>query len=127
MSVHGANRLGGNSLLDLVVFGRAAGMHLVETLGEMDHGREASESDIAAALARFNRWENNRDGEDPAEIRRDLQRCMQNNFSVFREGDAMAEGLAELKLIRERLKMPVWTTPPRSSTPSASSVWSWTT
>ncbi|MNB92609.1 Succinate dehydrogenase flavoprotein subunit [compost metagenome] len=104
VSVHGANRLGGNSLLDLVVFGRAAGMHLVETLGEMDHGREASESDIAAALARFNRWENNRDGEDPAEIRRDLQRCMQNNFSVFREGDAMAEGLAELKLIRERLK-----------------------
>lgn len=104
VSVHGANRLGGNSLLDLVVFGRAAGMHLVETLGSMEHGAEATDADIAKALERFNRWENNRDGEDPAQIRKDLQRCMQNNFSVFREGDAMAEGLAELKLIRERLK-----------------------
>ena len=104
VSVHGANRLGGNSLLDLVVFGRAAGMHLVETLGSMEHGVEATDADIAKALERFNRWENNRDGEDPAQIRKDLQRCMQNNFSVFREGDAMAEGLAELKLIRERLK-----------------------
>lgn len=86
VSVHGANRLGGNSLLDLVVFGRAAGMHLVNTLGEMEHGREASESDLDAALARFNRWENTRSGEDPVQIRKDLQRCMQNNFSVSAKG-----------------------------------------
>lgn len=79
-------------------------MHLVNTLSEMEHGRAASDADIDAALSRFNRWENCRDGEDPVQIRKDLQRCMQNNFSVFREGDAMAEGLAELKLIRERLK-----------------------
>lgn len=50
------------------------------------------------------RWENSKGGEDPVVIRKDLQRCMQNNFSVFREGKAMAEGLEELKVIRERLK-----------------------
>lgn len=66
--------------------------------------RDASESDIDAAMARFNRWENARTGEDPTEIRKALQSCMQNNFSVFREGDAMAKGLEELKEIRERLK-----------------------
>ena len=44
------------------------------------------------------RWENTKDGEDPVQIRKDLQTCMQNNFSVFREGDAMATGLKNLKL-----------------------------
>jgi succinate dehydrogenase / fumarate reductase flavoprotein subunit len=96
--------LGGNSLLDLVVFGRAAGQYLVDTLGQMEFGRDASESDLDAALARFNRWETTQSGEDPVQIRKDLQRCMQNNFSVFREGAAMAEGLEQLKVIRERLK-----------------------
>src|SRR5699024_10713057 len=48
--------------------------------------------------------ENNRDGECPVQIKKDLQECMQHNFSVFREGKAMAEGLEELKKIRERLK-----------------------
>ena len=50
------------------------------------------------------RWENSTGGEDPVQIRKDLQTCMQNSFSVFREGDAMATGLEELKVIRERLK-----------------------
>ena len=103
VSVHGANRLGGNSLLDLVVFGRAVGRHLVEALQELGDVKDATEAEIDAALARYNRWENNRDGEDPVQIKKDLQQCMQHNFSVFREGKAMAEGLIELKKIRERL------------------------
>ncbi len=105
VSVHGANRLGGNSLLDLVVFGRATGLHLGEVLDGTEM-RDASASDLEESLARFNRWENSTpgQGEDPAQIRKDLQQCMQLNFSVFREGDAMAEGLAQLKEIRERLK-----------------------
>ena len=103
VSVHGANRLGGNSLLDLVVFGRATGLHLGETLALQAETPEATEADIEASLARYNRWENSTGGEDPAQIRKDLQSCMQNNFSVFREGDAMAKGLEELKAIRERL------------------------
>ncbi|NHI01950.1 Succinate dehydrogenase flavoprotein subunit [Oceanimonas sp. MB9] len=104
VSVHGANRLGGNSLLDLVVFGRAVGRHLNEALNQLGDSRAASESDLEESLSRYNRWESTRNGEDPVQIKKDLQRCMQNNFSVFREGDAMASGLAELKEIRERLK-----------------------
>ncbi|MER2492891.1 succinate dehydrogenase flavoprotein subunit [Catenovulum sediminis] len=103
VSVHGANRLGGNSLLDLVVFGRATGLYLGDALN--DYGvRDASESDLESSLSRFNRWESTRSGEDPVQIKKDLQQCMQLNFSVFREGDAMAQGLSELKEIRERLK-----------------------
>jgi len=104
VSVHGANRLGGNSLLDLVVFGRAAGLHLQESIAEQGALRDASESDVEASLDRLNRWNNNRNGEDPVAIRKALQECMQHNFSVFREGDAMAKGLEQLKVIRERLK-----------------------
>ncbi|MEC7480508.1 MAG: succinate dehydrogenase flavoprotein subunit [Pseudomonadota bacterium] len=106
VSVHGANRLGGNSLLDIVVFGRATGLHLGKTLSEMAPTRDASESDLEASMTRFNRWENSEKGkgEDPVQIKKDLQKCMQLNFSVFREGEAMAEGLKELSEIRERLK-----------------------
>lgn len=106
VSVHGANRLGGNSLLDLVVFGRAVGLHLGKALDDDTEFAEASEEQINAALARFNRWENStpNQGESPEQIRKDLQQCMQLNFSVFREGEAMAQGLEELKAIRERLK-----------------------
>lgn len=106
VSVHGANRLGGNSLLDLVVFGRATGLHLGEALAATSEYRVASDSDLQAALARTQRWEDTKpgQGEDPVQIKKDLQKCMQLNFSVFREGAAMAEGLAELKEIRERLK-----------------------
>ena len=106
VSVHGANRLGGNSLLDLVVFGRATGLHLGKTLSEMAPTRDASETDLEASMTRFNRWENSEKGkgEDPVQIKKDLQKCMQLNFSVFREGEAMAEGLKELSEIRERLK-----------------------
>ncbi|HIF9210959.1 TPA: succinate dehydrogenase flavoprotein subunit [Photobacterium damselae] len=103
VSVHGANRLGGNSLLDLVVFGRATGLHLGETLLAQTEARPATDSDIEASLSRLNRWNRTQQGEDPVQIRKDLQTCMQNSFSVFREGEAMAEGLKELKQIRERL------------------------
>ncbi|QTH71518.1 succinate dehydrogenase flavoprotein subunit [Pseudoalteromonas xiamenensis] len=106
VSVHGANRLGGNSLLDLVVFGRAAGNFLGTYLNEAQATKEASESDLEAAFARFNRWETSKpgQGEDPVQIKKDLQQCMQLNFSVFREGEAMNEGLEQLKTIRERLQ-----------------------
>ncbi|RJG42012.1 succinate dehydrogenase flavoprotein subunit [Motilimonas pumila] len=104
VSVHGANRLGGNSLLDLVVFGRAAGQHLGKALDQLQDVKDARPQDVDAALARFNRWESGEGTEDPVQIKKDMQMCMQKNFSVFREGDSMAEGLQELKEIRERLK-----------------------
>ncbi|MFO6424776.1 succinate dehydrogenase flavoprotein subunit [Motilimonas sp. KMU-193] len=104
VSVHGANRLGGNSLLDLVVFGRAAGQHLGKALDQLNDVKPASDANIEASLARFNRWESGQGTECPVQIKKDMQMCMQKNFSVFREGDAMAQGLAELKEIRERLQ-----------------------
>lgn len=103
VSVHGANRLGGNSLLDLVVFGRAAGHHLGDALEQMATPKPATDEDVEKSLARLQRWESNKDGEDPFQIRKDLQMCMQMHFSVFRTGEAMAEGLEELKAIKTRL------------------------
>ena len=87
-----------------VVFGRAVGLHLQESIAEQGALRDATDDEIDASLERLNRWNGNRNGEDPVEIRKALQECMQHNFSVFREGDAMAKGLEQLKAIRERLK-----------------------
>ena len=103
VSVHGANRLGGNSLLDLVVFGRAAGQHLGKALDAMKDPQSPTQKQIEQSLSRLKRWEANQQGEDPVAIRKDLQMCMQLNFSVFRTGEAMAEGLKQLQQLRERL------------------------
>jgi len=106
VSVHGANRLGGNSLLDLVVFGRAAGMH-VETLWQSNELPEmpyVTEDDIAASLARYRRWEDSpKDGEKPSVIRDAMQRVMQEDFGVFRTGEFMEQGLQRLQALRTRL------------------------
>ena len=104
VSVHGANRLGGNSLLDLVVFGRAAGLHLEESLREGLPFSDFNESDAERSMARYNRWEESNDGEDVAQLRKELQQTMQNHFGVFRTGDLMKEGLEKVKKLRERMK-----------------------
>ncbi|GHC17821.1 succinate dehydrogenase flavoprotein subunit [Kushneria pakistanensis] len=103
VSVHGSNRLGGNSLLDLVVFGRAAGMHIEETLNQGIEYLEASQSDIDGAMARLNRWNESGNGETVPELKRDLQTIMQNNFGVFRKEDNMQEGVRKLEDLRERI------------------------
>ena len=109
VSVHGANRLGANSLLDIVVFGRAAGLHLEETLQEGIPLPEVSREDIEVALSRLVRWDNSTQGESVALIRSDMQKVMQQDFGVFREGKAMQEGLQKLLAIRERLQHAVLT------------------
>ncbi len=103
VSVHGANRLGGNSLLDLVVFGRAAGIHLEESLREGIDMPQVSDSDIEQAQQRLNRWESTKTGENPDEIKTEMQDVMQNHFGVFRTGDFMEEGLKKMRALRERL------------------------
>jgi succinate dehydrogenase / fumarate reductase flavoprotein subunit len=103
VSVHGANRLGGNSLLDLVVFGRAAGKHIESMLKSGIDQRDASESDIEQALTRLNRLNNSTSGESVAQVRTDLQSIMQNHFGVFRRGDFMREGIAKLAALKERV------------------------
>jgi succinate dehydrogenase / fumarate reductase flavoprotein subunit len=105
VSVHGANRLGGNSLLDLVVFGRAAGLHLSEMLAADEIGfLPAHEANIEDALKRLQRWDSTTEGESIAKIRDDMQQIMQNDFGVFRTEDSMQEGLTKLYAVRERLK-----------------------
>ena len=104
VSVHGANRLGGNSLLDLVVFGRAAGLHITDALKQGMDVTEASGTDIEAALARLNRWNNAGDsGESPAALKKELQECMQLNFGVFRKEAPMLEGINKIAELRERI------------------------
>ena len=104
VSVHGANRLGGNSLLDLVVFGRAAGLHITNALAEGMDSLVASDIDIDAALSRLNRWNNSSaSGESVASLKKELQNCMQFNFGVFRKEESMQEGMRILSDLRERI------------------------
>jgi succinate dehydrogenase / fumarate reductase flavoprotein subunit len=103
VSVHGANRLGGNSLLDLVVFGRAAGIQIEKQLQQGYECLDATEADIEAAMTRLNRLNNSTGGESVAEVRKDLQSTMQLYFGVFRDGESMQKGLELLKGLRERV------------------------
>jgi len=104
VSVHGANRLGGNSLLDLVVFGRASGLFIEKALREGINLRDATEADIDTAMARLNRLNNTNDGENAAALRTELQGVMQNYFGVFRKGDFMQEGIKKLADLRTRIE-----------------------
>lgn len=103
VSVHGANRLGTNSLLDLVVFGRAVGLHLEKALKDELDFLEPNQEDIEKSLARVARWENSYNTENPADIRHDLQTAMQNNYGVYRDAKPMEKGLAELDELTKRL------------------------
>ncbi|VFP86546.1 succinate dehydrogenase flavoprotein subunit [Candidatus Erwinia haradaeae] len=104
VSVHGANRLGGNSLLDLVVFGKAVGLHMKNAIQEQGILLEANNEEVKDSLTRLNRWRNNLTGENPIAIRKALQCCMQKNFSVFREAIDMERGISELQVLRDRLQ-----------------------
>ncbi|WP_016856041.1 succinate dehydrogenase flavoprotein subunit [Halomonas smyrnensis] len=103
VSVHGANRLGGNSLLDLVVFGRAAGMFIESALNEGVEYLAASDSDVESAMKRINRWNESEDGETVPELKRALQDIMQNAFGVFRQEENMQKGVQQLAELRERI------------------------
>jgi succinate dehydrogenase / fumarate reductase flavoprotein subunit len=102
VSVHGANRLGGNSLLDLVVFGRATGKHIQEEIKSGGGVESSSDTDINESLERLNRLNESSSGYQTAEVKRQLQACMQNYFGVFRRGEFMEKGVEELKEIREK-------------------------
>ena len=103
VSVHGANRLGGNSLLDLVVFGRAAGKYIQQELRQGVERRRATDSDIEQALARLARLNESSSGESVPALRDELQNVMQDHFGVFRTGEFMREGIEKLKVLRGRI------------------------
>jgi succinate dehydrogenase / fumarate reductase, flavoprotein subunit len=104
VSVHGANRLGGNSLLDLVVFGRAAGLYIEKALREGIEHREATQSDIDKAMARLNKINSSTTGESASVLRKELQTIMQNYFGVFRKGEFMQKGIQQLADLRKRIE-----------------------
>ena len=104
VSVHGANRLGGNSLLDLVVFGRASGLFIEKALREGIELREAGATDIEQAGERLRRLNEGSGGENVAALRKELQNVMQNHFGVFRRGDFMRDGIAKLADLRGRIE-----------------------
>ena len=103
VSVHGANRLGGNSLLDLVVFGRAAGLHINEALKSGGGVADADKDDIDKALHNLNRLNESSSGYQVSSVKRELQEVMQNYFGVFRRGDFMEKGVSALEEIREKI------------------------
>ena len=103
VSVHGANRLGGNSLLDLIVFGRAAGRHMRDYLRETPYPRPLPTDAADAGRARLARWD--RPGrERVATIQDDLRRTMQAHCGVFRTDASLREGLAQFETIEARLE-----------------------
>jgi len=104
VSVHGANRLGGNSLLDILVFGRAAANRMIEYLEENRYHRPTRGDSVERALARLARWERKGEGEPVAAIRRELQQVMEAHCGVFRNEEVLREGLEKVRALAERLE-----------------------
>jgi succinate dehydrogenase / fumarate reductase flavoprotein subunit len=104
VSVHGANRLGSNSLLDLVVFGRAAGDHMVKQVSEEGAHRSLPADAGEATLSRLLRLEGQRGGESVAQVGKDLRSTMQQNCGVFRFHELLDRGLDEIGVIAQRSK-----------------------
>jgi succinate dehydrogenase / fumarate reductase, flavoprotein subunit len=104
VSVHGANRLGTNSLLDLIVFGRAAALRASEIIKPGSRVREANGHSEQRALQRFDRIRQSRGGNKSGEIRQQMQEVMQSSFSVFRREDTLKEGVDKLTALRDPLE-----------------------
>jgi len=104
VSVHGANRLGSNSLIDLVVFGRATGLHLKETLkaGAAQKPLPTNATDLP--LARVEKFRNAKGGSPTADIRLDMQRTMQKHAAVFRDSALLSEGVDLMRKVNKRLE-----------------------
>jgi succinate dehydrogenase / fumarate reductase flavoprotein subunit len=99
VSVHGANRLGSNSLLDLVVFGRAAAHHCGRTVEPGTQHRALPRDAGDPAVSRLDRLRHARGPRRTAEIRLDMQRVMQDHAAVFRTGESLVEGVRKLDAV----------------------------
>ncbi len=102
VSVHGANRLGGNSLLDILVFGRMAAEDMIGYIRDNPYHRPLDEDSLAAALDRLTRWEARGEGESVDALRRELQQVMEDHCGVYRTAEVMAEGVRKVRAIAER-------------------------
>lgn len=104
VSVHGANRLGSNSLIDLVVFGRATGLRLKELLKPNSPHNPLPKGSEEYALGRLDHFRNAKGGSPTAEIRKDMQRTMQRHCAVFRDSALLAEGVAHMDKVYKRME-----------------------
>ena len=103
VSVHGANRLGGNSLLDIVVFGRAAGNDIIEYLRENRYHRPIDESSVEKAMVHLARWDQDGDGESVADLRRELQTIMEDYCGGFRTEEGLKQGMEKVLQLEQRM------------------------
>ncbi|MEZ6000076.1 succinate dehydrogenase flavoprotein subunit [Hyphomonas sp.] len=103
VSVHGANRLGSNSLIDLVVFGRAAGLRCGETTVAGATQPELPKGATDSHLARLDKFRNASGDQPVAKLRLEMQRAMQNNCAVFRTGDVLKDGVDAIEEVYKKL------------------------
>ena len=117
VSVHGANRLGTNSLLDLLVFGKSAGKHIVQFVKDFGDLHEVPADACDRTLARLNELENSKDGIYAQDLANEIRQTMQAHAGVFRTQKGMDEGVEKIAAIREQVaqvalkdKSKVWNT-----------------
>jgi len=103
VSVHGANRLGGNSLLDIVVFGKAAGDHIIEFLQDNPIHTTLNQASIDRAVEHINRWEKTGEGESVAEMTNEMRAMMEEFCGVFRTQEVLDEGVEKIRGLLGRL------------------------
>jgi succinate dehydrogenase / fumarate reductase flavoprotein subunit len=104
VSVHGANRLGTNSLLDLLVFGRAAGNHIVEFASKTKSHKALPADAADRTMVRLGRLEKTSGGEYAQDVANDLRATMQLHAGVFRTQKSLDEGVGKIAALRERVK-----------------------
>ncbi len=101
VSIHGANRLGGNSLLETLVFGKEAGMAAAAFAAKTGTS-EVTPADVDAAAAPSRAWSNRSDGEDPSALRTEMQRTMERYVGIYRTEADLLEGLQRIRAVRQR-------------------------
>ncbi|MXO61864.1 succinate dehydrogenase flavoprotein subunit [Altererythrobacter oceanensis] len=104
VSVHGANRLGSNSLIDLVVFGRATGHRLKELIKPGTSHDELPSDSAEMSLTRLDHFRNAKGGSPTAAIRTEMQQSMQKHCAVFRDSALLSEGVEQLKAVNKRME-----------------------
>jgi succinate dehydrogenase / fumarate reductase flavoprotein subunit len=102
-SVHGANRLGGNSLLDILVFGRVAGKDVIDYVREHPFHRDLDGASLDRAMDRLTRWDREGEGVSVYAMRQELTKTMEDHAGVFRTEEIMTEGLAKLRDARSQM------------------------
>jgi succinate dehydrogenase / fumarate reductase flavoprotein subunit len=104
VSVHGGNRLGTNSLLDILVFGRAAANQIIEDLKKNQHHKQLAPDAAGKSLARLARLEGQKDGESVAQVSNAMRKTMQAHCGVFRFPETLRQGVKKLSDVAERAK-----------------------